>query len=219
MACPKCSRTLNKCSKTVSSDCINFQGADNECLDFCEGQSVTEVIEQIADVVCDIKTDTDVSEQVIPSCSSAFYDSLGFTEKNVANMVDFILQYECFLKAAIDSINANLVTFSPNVDVDWKCLEQNPCTSTGLVTLNTAFENLITFICGQEERISSLESEITGLTTSITSLQSQYSTLQSQYTALQASYISLQNNLSNLEAVVLCINNKLVDGSVITTCL
>lgn len=174
MPCPKCSETLKRCPDIQSSDCVKFVGESNECLDYCKGQSVSEVIEQIGIETCTIKENTDVSEQVIPSCSLNFYQAQVYPEKNVKNLIDFLAKFDCNLQSQIDLINSNFSTYQPTVTVDWKCLSQNPCVTTGTVDLTTAIQNIINAYCNLEFSVQQQGLALSALTNTVNSLVNKY---------------------------------------------
>lgn len=164
MPCPKCSETLKRCPDGIqSSDCMKYVGQSNTCLDFCKGQSVSEVIEQIGEETCKIKQNTDVSDiSILDLCSELrnAYNSKGYDEQNVKNLIDFLLFFDCVLQGQINTINNNLTTFIPTVIADWSCLASSPCITTGSVNLNTAIQNIINAFCAQQNRIEDLEKTI-----------------------------------------------------------
>jgi len=160
MPCPKCSDTLKRCPDVQSSDCIKYVGDSNTCLDFCKGQSISEVIEQLGTETCTIKENTDVSNiSLLDYCPEVrnSYISKGYTETNVKNFIDFLISFDCVLQGQINTINNNLTTFSPTVTANWNCLSDSSCITKGTVNLNTAIQNLINAFCTQQDKIESLE--------------------------------------------------------------
>ena len=208
MPCPKCSNTLKRCSDVQSSDCIKYVGASNTCLDFCKGQSVSEVIEQVGDEVCTIKTNTDVSTiSVLDLCSEVrnSYNSKGYEETNVKNFIDFLLSYDCVLQAQINTINNNLSTFSPTVTANWNCLADNPCITTGVVNLNTAIQNLINAYCSQQDALIAQGLQLANTINQLNNLQAKYTCLLSkvaemdtQLNSLVGDYVSVNPNSCSL---------------------
>ncbi len=161
MPCPKCSDTLKRCPDVQSSDCIKYAGDSNTCLDFCKGQSISEVIEQLGTEACTIKENTDVSNiSLLDYCPEVrnSYMSKGYTETNVKNFIDFLISFDCVLQGQINTINNNLTTFNPMVKgVIWDCLT-SPCVVKGTnVSLTSAIQNLVTAYCSQQDKIESLE--------------------------------------------------------------
>lgn len=197
MPCPKCSNTLNRCPDGIqSSDCIKFVGESNECLDYCKGQSVSEVVEQIGEEVCTVKTNTDVSEQVIPSCSLPFYQIQGYDEKNVKNFVDFLLKFDCNLQEQINTTNLNLNNFVPIVsNVEWKCVGDFPCNTVNpSVSLNQAIQFLVNALCIQNTTLITQGTEIAQLKSQVTELENKISCLISKLNSMEVILNTEVNN-------------------------
>lgn len=163
MPCPKCSDTLKRCPDVQSSDCIKYVGDSNECLDFCKGQSVSEVIEQIGTETCTIKTNTDVSTiDLNDYCDDLrdFYISKSYESKTVVNFIDFLLSFDCNLQGQIDAINNSLTNFQSTVTIQsCGCLGE-PCAKPSVMNTSDAIQILINANCSQQIEIESLKTTV-----------------------------------------------------------
>lgn len=208
MPCPKCSDTLKRCPDVQSSDCIKYVGDSNTCLDFCKGQSISEVIEQLGTETCTIKENTDVSNiSLLDYCSEIrnSYISKGYTETNVKNFIDFLISFDCVLQGQINTINNNLTTFSPTVKANWNCLSNSPCITEGTVNLNTAIQNLINVFCTQQDalvaqglQLADTINQLNNLQTKYTCLLNKVTEMDTQLNTLVGDYVSVNPNSCSL---------------------
>lgn len=174
MNCNSSPSTFNRCSETISSSCVIYQGESIDCLDICRGQTITEVENAILEQLCILTGLTDLSTLTIPQCLISAFST---KDKNILNSIQILLDQVCTNTGDIISLQTGLDNLNPLVSVDFKCCSTNPCVTNGTIRLNVALENLISCLCTQADTINSLQSQIASYQTQINSLTSQYQNL------------------------------------------
>lgn len=176
MPCPKCSDTLKRCPDGItSSDCMKYVGDSNECLDFCKGQSVSEVIEQVGTEVCTIKNSTDVSNISINDLCTEVknaYNIQGYEDKTVLNFIDFLLTYDCILQNQINNLSNQFLSFQPSVKIVWKECMGVPCSTPSTITINNAIQTLVNKVCDLQTIINNQNDKIAGLESQLININS-----------------------------------------------
>lgn len=84
------------CANVISSTCISWQGGDIECITICPGNTLTEVIQAISDLLCtslDINgyNTTPISEEPFES----FHDMIQAMIDEIASNTNLINNFEC----------------------------------------------------------------------------------------------------------------------------
>ena len=176
MPCPKCSNTLKRCPNGItSSNCIKYVENSNKCLDFCKGQSVSEVIEQMDTEVCTIKNSTDVSNISINDLCTEVknaYNIQGYEDKTVLNFIDFLLTYDCILQNQINNLSNQFLSFQPSVKIVWKECMGVPCSTPSTITINDAIQTLFTKVCDLQTIINNQNDKIAGLESQLININS-----------------------------------------------
>ena len=97
--------------------------------------------------------------------------------------------------------------------MDYKCCSENPCVTTGTVTLSVALQNIINCLCEQKALIVELENKVNTLNTTVGDINSglvkQVNTLNKQVCGLLTNRVQIQNALN-------CINGQLDSACSVT---
>lgn len=188
MSCDKHSSKLDRCGNVVPSNCVKYVGEEKDCIDLCTGISLTDVIETISDAICDVKTEIDISDINVPDCFDI--DDLTFV-----NVLTALLNKDCSLQEQIDAINSELEGFNPIIEVEFGCLEDNPCFSSGL-HLKEILEIIIVELCNLKAVVAAQAATISAQQAQIVSLQAQVSTLNSTLSTLSCNFTDLYTYLN-----------------------
>lgn len=91
------------CPDSLSNECVVWQGGDVLCLGICNGDKLSEAEKAIADKVCEIATDMDLSQVdigcVLDKCRSTSND------KSLVTLIQILFDNQCCLKDLIDEIS------------------------------------------------------------------------------------------------------------------
>jgi hypothetical protein len=99
---PTKSNTAGQGCIPVSSDCVVWQGPNIPCLNLCNGDTVSSVVYKVAEKLCLIKDELDLSELDL-SCLLTFCTNVGPapTTKTLSAVLDFIIKKICCLEDLI----------------------------------------------------------------------------------------------------------------------
>lgn len=174
MNCINSNSTFSRCSSTLSSECVIYQGNPVQCLSICTGDTITQVEQAILDQLCVLTGLIDLNDLIIPACLISAFST---KDKNLFNSIQILLDSVCQNTTDIDTLEANLDTLDPLVDVDFRCCSNNPCVTTGVVRLSVALENILSCLCTQADLVASLQAQLASYQTQINSLTTQYQNL------------------------------------------
>lgn len=194
----KCNQSSlgDRCPNPTTTNCIEWVGDDIPCLDICKGDSLTVLQNAIAEKLCELVALTDASNIVIPECLRIAW---GTQDKEILTFLQFILDNACSLQSQIDSINGTIANFNPLVTVDYKCCSDNPCVTTGTVTLSVALQNIINCLCTQKEEIEALSQTVITNSNLVLSLQQQVQAQQNLTNSLITTLSQISVRLTNTE--------------------
>lgn len=153
--CPGCdnsSTTYTRCNPPISTNCVFYQGESQVCgadstFTICKGDNLSDVQKTIFEKVCELVGDKDITSIQIPSC---FYDSWNAqnpkeADKTLLNLLSYMLDVECQQQQLIDSINEQLPTLNPQVEVCLECCGEE-CGPAKLL-LSEALTKIVNCLC------------------------------------------------------------------------
>jgi len=105
---------------------------------------LTTVQVSIAEKLCELVGETNVSTIVLPPC---LVTAFGTRDKTILEFILFLLEESCNLQSQIDNLNTDLSIFEPMVTVDYKCCADSPCVTVGTVTVSEAIQNILNCLC------------------------------------------------------------------------
>jgi hypothetical protein len=139
-----------------NTDNIVWNGGDIPCLGICNGVKLTALQTAIANKLCEIVADIDLSTLVIPqSLSTAFAGA----DDSVLAVIQILLnQYDGqqpgTQQAEIDSINNTLATFNPQITVDYPNCCSSLCLTDNELTISEHFEKVLGCLCTLSNTVS-----------------------------------------------------------------
>jgi len=149
------------CPDALSSKCVTWNGPSIPCLDICHDEVLTDVVWAIADKVCKIAHDIDLSTLdihcLLDLCTSCP------EEKTIKTIIQLLLDNQCKLKELIDDIVLN-----PEVDVtlnvNLRCLKVFDDFGNEIPQdFNQTIQSIINELCNHKTRIETLEAEVIDL--------------------------------------------------------
>lgn len=199
--CKKSSYISETCPDVLPTSCISTQIADNECLGTCKGESLSSFLSKISDILCHVKKEVDLSQQVVPNCLSQDF-LFSENDKDVKGFINFLLTTSCNLKSQIDELTQIIPNLgdSIQVNVDVKCLTQNPCGAPN-TSLTSILQAIIDILC------EVYTGTIPFIAVSIADLQTKNNSLQTQVTSLNNSVASLITLTTQLNSRVNALEN------------
>ena len=175
MALPiKPSDTQEGCNP-ISSNCVIWQGPDIPCINLCNGDSVSDVVAKLAERLCTIADQLDISLLDL-SCFNPIFP----TPQNFRDVVQLIINRVCALENP---------TVNPDAPVT------TPCPDDCIVTIATCFQerdflgNLITTL-PLKDYVIKIGNEVCGILSTIT-------TIQTSITDLDTRVTDIENNCCN----------------------
>ena len=156
------------CPDSLSNECVVWQGGDVLCLGICNGDKLSDAEKAIADKVCEIASDLDLSQVdiscVLDKCKTVSND------KSVSALIQILFDNQCCLKDLIDSINGgDSGNGIPNLNL--RCLKKfddfgNEIPQNDLQVLQT----IINQVCQNVTDIAALRINVNDLQTQVDDL-------------------------------------------------
>ena len=168
----------------ISSDTVSYQGLPIPCLNICTGDSLTGVEATLANTICQLLEEVDMTEIVIPDCLVQLWQSRNPT---ILTLLQFVLNNACKQQAEIDSLQTDITTIDPLITVDYKCSGSNPCVTVGEVKLSIVLQNIVNCICDINSQLADFTDQITVLTEGLNSVNTQIADIQ-QFVIAQTSF-------------------------------
>jgi len=189
----------------VSSNCVSWQGPDIPCIGLCKGDTVTDVIAKLGELVCDI--DTRASEVTVNVACLG-----GGTYDNYNDLIQFITTKLCDLYTIVNDI----VIPSP---ISLIC-DVAPClqAEAGGTTLDVvSYAELIGLeLCDLEGTVGTLSSVVSSQATSITTINNTLATLPATYAPINSAYVCLGVGTASLATILATVEQELCDLESIT---
>jgi hypothetical protein len=104
---PTKSNTAEQGCSPISSNCVIWQGPAITCLNLCNGDTVSDVVYKVAQDLCTIKDELDLSDLDL-TCLVSFCTSVNPapTTKTLSAVLDFIIDKVCCLNTRITSLES-----------------------------------------------------------------------------------------------------------------
>lgn len=156
--CPGCdnsSTTYSRCNPPVSTNCVFYQGDSKVCpndttFTICKGDNLSKQQLSIFNKICSLIGNIDITTIEIPIC---FYESWNAqnpreSDKTILNLLEYMLDVQCEQKQLIDSVNSQLPTLNPQVEVCLACCTPGCTTDTPVVLLlSEALAAIVSCVC------------------------------------------------------------------------
>ena len=158
---PKKSTRSSGCPDALSSKCITWNGPSIPCIEVCNGDELTEVIWAIADKVCTIAGDIDMSTMDL-SCLLDLCNGCP-QEKTLQTVIQLLLDNQCKLKDLIDEINVN-PTQDVELNLNLKCIKKFDEFGNEIPqNLNQTLQSIINELCDHADDITTLQNTVIDL--------------------------------------------------------
>lgn len=191
----------------ISSNCVSWQGPDIPCIGLCKGDTVTDVVTKLGELLCDI--DTRAAEV---SVNIACLGGGDFVYTNYNDLIQFIVTKLCDLYTIVDDI----VIPSP---ISLIC-DVAPClqAEAGSTTLGVVeYAELIgTEFCDLETTVTNLSSVVSSNSTSIVNINNTLITLPTTYAPINSTYVCLGVGTASLATILAVVEQELCDLEAIT---
>ena len=197
----------SRCPDYLSSDCVTYVGPSIPCLNICTNQTVTQVESAIANSLCTLIGETDMSAIQIPQCLLTLW---GTAEPTIKTLFALLLEDACNQQASISSLQNQISTIDPLVTIDYKCCSANPCVTTGTVKLSVDLQNLVNCLCDLNSQIETIKADINELNQSIISNSNAITYLSNTQTTIQNITTTTASGLQSLTNTVNCIKSALI---------
>ena len=191
------------CPNSTTSNCVSYQGCPFPTLGICVGEPLSDVESTLATNIISLLNTVNVTGIIVPSCLASTFGTSTYT---VYNFINTLTQYSCVLQNEINTINSTLSNFNPLITLDYACCSNNPCVTSGTVTLTQAFTNIISCLCSIISTNNAIQNSLIALQTEQQSLQNTIINQQIQITALNNALVSLKSTVLTLQTRVDCLN-------------
>jgi hypothetical protein len=170
---PTKSNTAEQGCAPVSSNCVVWQGPALPCLNLCNGDTVSDVVYKVANDLCTIKDELDLTDLDL-TCLVSFCSSTNPapTTKTLSAVLDFIVRKVCCLNTTVAGITPGTSYTEPNLALP-TCLQyQNNQGQTVTQLQHSQYSlTLAQKICQLNTTVSQHTSQISNHNTRITALE------------------------------------------------
>lgn len=199
---PVGSNTKSSACATVSSNCVIWHGADIPCAGLCKGDSVTDVILKLGDLVCDIDAragDVNVNTTCLGSGD--------VTWATYNDLIQYLTDKLCDLYTVVDGI---VIPPSPNLTANVAACLQSLAggTTLGVVAYTELIGNQL---CNVITDVSTLQSTVSTHTTQISNINITLAALPTTYAPINSTYVCLSSGVDTLVNIVATIEQELCD--------
>lgn len=154
----------NKCNNrqitdpnSIPIDSVLWTGINLDCFDICNGDSITPLMEAIANRVCELLETTDVTSTVL--CESLIQE-LGSQDKTIGTLLQILSTEACTLRELIEDIQEQLGT-STSLTLDFKCVStSDACGTTNPDTLQGILQLIINSFCTLKDQFDEITENI-----------------------------------------------------------
>lgn len=153
----------------ISSNCVIWQGPDIPCINLCKGDSVSDVIAKLAQDLCDLVTQFDIT-----TFDLTCFNPICPTPENTHDLIQFLVQQVCALNGITPPEPGSTGCPDCVVAIAPCFYFTNPIgdqvTTMQLMDYVTAIGNKI---CTQAQQIATLQSAVANLNQRVTALEQQ----------------------------------------------
>lgn len=148
----------------ISSNCIIWQGPDIECINLCKGDTVSDVVYQLATALCTLLDQVNVDVYDL-SCLNLIQQDPADFQKLIQLLIDKICQLEGVDPGSSTPSTGGVGCPDCLVTVAQCLIQNDPVSGNPIVKeqLNTYVERIGVFICQILESITAIEISITAI--------------------------------------------------------
>jgi len=168
------SSSTNPCGNGTTSECVEWQGDDLECLGIEKGQTISEVNKLIADEVCALKESLDLSD-IDLKCIFDLCISCPEPEKTLRTVLELLINKVCSLQDIIDNLNVSTSTSSDPVILMASCFQFTDVDGDLITELphSSYTKRIAAQVCSILLDVASLQDDVTELQNNLNDLQVQ----------------------------------------------
>lgn len=203
------STLTDRCGNSVTTDCCQYVGPAISCLNICTGDVLTSTQISIANAICELYGDVDVTSIILPQC---FINAWSTTDKNILNFLNFLLQQACYQQNQVDQIIDGEITLhnlDPIITIDYPQCCQSACSPGATLKISTHLENILTCLCNLYTLVGSVPSQYASLSAWITQLQATVNGNLALVPSLQNRITNLESTVTSQQAQIVTLTNKI----------
>lgn len=153
---PKSKQT--SCPDVTSNQCVVWEGGEVKCLGICNGDQLSSAEKAIADKVCELADDLDLSDIDLGCLISTKKPK----DQNLKNVLEVLLDNQCDLKDLMDNFTGTPPEIKLNLNL--KCLKRFDEFNNEIVQdLNQVLQSSVNMLCVHDTDIGSLKTRMTDL--------------------------------------------------------
>lgn len=187
--CNKSSYSYDSSPILGSTNNIIWTGDEIPCLGICTGDRLTTMQNKIAEKLCEVIGEVDVSELIIPDCLKTAW---GTNNPVVYEFIQFLLDQLCEQNTTIVNLSNEFANYNPTITVNYPPCCENVCLDGQTLTISQHFEKVLTCLCNLQSQVDSLQSDNEALTLDVNNLQATVSTLSTTVSTLLTNVTNLQ---------------------------
>lgn len=144
----------NRCPDgTPTTDCIQYVGVAIPCLNICTGDTLTSLECTIANTLCTLVGEVNMSSVIIPSCFTTAFITGDIT---IQNFLQVLLDNACLQQINLTALQVQVSTLDPILNISYpncgngSCLSCIPstCGSGTVVSVSQHITNILNCLCG-----------------------------------------------------------------------
>ena len=189
----------------VSSNCVSWQGPNIPCIGLCKGDTVTDVVAKLGELVCEINT-TAATVDVNVACLG------GATYYTYNDLIQFITNKLCDLYTIVDDI---VIPSPVNLICDVAVCLQSEAGGTTLDVVSYV-ELIGEQFCILEGTVGTLSSVVSTNSSNIVTINNTLNTLSTTYGPINSSYVCLGIGVDSIVNILATVEQELCDLEAVT---
>lgn len=175
------SSSLDPCGGGTTSNCVEWQGENIECLGIEKGEYISETIKKVADEVCELMNTLDLSDLDL-KCVFDLCTSCPEPEKTLKAVLELLINKICSLEEIIDNLEVSGSTGTDPVINLASCFQFTDVDGDLVVELpHSAYtKRIANQVCQILLNVSSLQDDVQDLQNTVNDLQTQINNLETQ---------------------------------------
>lgn len=172
------SSDINPCGNGTTSECVTWQGDDIECLGIEKGQLLSVTVKNVADEVCTLMDDLDLSDLDL-KCVFDICISCPEPEKTVRSVFELLINKVCDIDEIVDTLSTATSTGSDPIILMASCFQFTDVDGDLITSLphSTYTKRIANQVCQILLDLSSLQDDVQNLENTVNDLQEQINDL------------------------------------------
>ena len=189
----------------VSSNCVSWQGPNIPCIGLCKGDTVTDVVAKLGELVCEINT-TAATVDVNVACLG------GATYYTYNDLIQFITNKLCELYTIVDDI---VIPSPVNLICDVAVCLQSEAGGTTLDVVSYA-ELIGQQYCILRSDVDTLSDVVSSNSSSIVTINNTLNNLSTTYGPINSSFVCLGTGVDTIVNILATVEQELCDLEAVT---